>query len=83
MTQRSVFKVIMTVAIRPDRLSTVTKRKYQKYVAWLKKSKGGVEQPAYYIISIVISIFVKMFEHYFHLFHNFKRNAIHGKDDSS
>ena len=61
----------------------VTKRKYQKYVAWLKKSKGGVEQPAYYIISIVISIFVKMFEHYFHLFHNFKRNAIHGKDDSS
>ena len=55
----------MTVAIKPDRLSTVAKRKYQKYVARLKKSKGGVEQPAYYIISIVISNFVKMFEHYF------------------
>ena len=77
-------KVIMTVAIKPDRLSTVTKRKYQKYVARLKKSKGGVEQSTYHIvISIVISIFVKMSERYFHLFHNFNQNAIHGKDDSS
>ena len=83
MTQRSVFKVIMTVAIRPDRLSTVTKRKYQKYVARLKKSKGGVEQPACNIISIVISNFVKMFDWYFHRFHNFNQSAIHGKDDSS
>ena len=74
----------MKVAIKPDRLSTVKKRKYQKYVARLKKSKGGVEQSTYHIvISIVISIFVKMSERYFHLFHNFNQNAIHGKDDNS